>query len=205
MIDFDAAARDWDSDPEKVERAQRVADGIAASVPLSSGVRAFEYGGGTGLLSFALRDHVGSIVVADRSRGMLDVLRAKIQAVGASNMTALLLDLTRETAPPARFDLVCTLMTMHHVPDTDVMLAKFAELLVPRGFLAIADLDAEDGSFHGPEFDGHRGFDRQSLAAQAGRAGFVEPRFSTVFTLTRSTGGVERQYPMFLFVARKRG
>ncbi len=203
-IDFDAKAREWDSDPEKLARARRVAEGILASVPVSAGTRAFEYGGGTGLLSFALRERLGSVVVADSSQGMLEVLRSKIREAGASNLLPLAIDLTRDPVPEERFDLVCTMMTMHHVADTGAMLAKFAELLVPGGFLAIADLDAEDGSFHGPDFDGHRGFDREALARAAGVAGFVDPRFSTVYTLTRSTSEGTKPYSMFLFVARTR-
>src|SRR5436190_144034 len=65
--DFDARAETWDDDPAKVERARAVADEIIARVPLSRTMRALEYGCGTGLLSFMLRERVGDITLADVS------------------------------------------------------------------------------------------------------------------------------------------
>ena len=77
---------------------------------------------------------------------------------------------------------------------------KFNAMLTARGVLCIADLDREDGSFHGAGFDGHNGFDRSELAAKAERAGFAAPRFSTAYTMTKAA----RTYPIFLMVAEKR-
>ncbi len=51
MTNFDERAREWDSDPKKVERARAVAEAIRRSIPLSSGMNALEYGCGTGLLA----------------------------------------------------------------------------------------------------------------------------------------------------------
>ncbi len=78
MTNFDERARDWDSDPKKVERARVVADAIRKTIPLSQEMKALEYGCGTGLLSFALQPDLGEITLADTSQGMLDVLREKI-------------------------------------------------------------------------------------------------------------------------------
>ena len=80
MTDFDERAKDWDSDPMKVERAHAVADAIRAALPLRPDMTAFEYGCGTGLLSFFLKDDFSSITLADTSQGMLDVLSEKIRA-----------------------------------------------------------------------------------------------------------------------------
>ncbi|MGE5378250.1 MAG: class I SAM-dependent methyltransferase, partial [Bacteroidota bacterium] len=78
MTNFDERARDWDSDPRKVERARAVADAMRQAVPLSNEMKALEYGCGTGLLSFALQSDLGPITLADTSQGMLDVLSEKI-------------------------------------------------------------------------------------------------------------------------------
>ncbi len=51
-----------------------VADAIRKAVPLSKEMKAFEYGCGTGLLSFALQPDLGEITLADTSQGMLEVL-----------------------------------------------------------------------------------------------------------------------------------
>jgi len=79
MIDYDHKAKTWDQDPQKVLRAQRIADRIGERCALSADISALEYGCGTGLLSFALRDRVGHVTLADSSRGMLEVLRTKIR------------------------------------------------------------------------------------------------------------------------------
>ena len=79
-------------------------------------------------------------------------------------------------------------MTLHHIPDTAGILERFRTALATPGFLCIADLDAEDGSFHGAGFDGHLGFDRGDLAAKARRAGFASAEFTTAYRLTKAVG-----------------
>jgi ubiquinone/menaquinone biosynthesis C-methylase UbiE len=137
-------------------------------------MRALEYGAGTGLLSFLLRDRLGEITLADVSEGMLD------------------------------FDVVYSLMTLHHIGDTDAILRAFHRVLAHPGLLCIADLDAEDGSFHGEGFDGHRGFDRDALAAKARAAGFVDARFVTAHVMQKQIAdGTIRAFPVFLMIALK--
>ena len=61
---FDAKAKTWDT-PEKIERAQAIAHLIRGKVRLTRDMRGFEYGCGTGLLSFCLHDQLGHITMAD--------------------------------------------------------------------------------------------------------------------------------------------
>jgi ubiquinone/menaquinone biosynthesis C-methylase UbiE len=202
MNEFDDKARSWDEDPAKVERARKVADAILAQAGPLAGLSALEYGCGTGLLGFALGPSLGRVTLADSSPGMLAVLKEKIAASGAANLVPLHLDLTAGPAPEARYDLVFTLMTLHHIPDTDAILEQFHGLLNPGGHLCLSDLDQEDGSFHGAGVDVHKGFDRVDLAARLARAGFGDIRFSTPFEIQRrsETGALER-FPAFLAVA----
>jgi SAM-dependent methyltransferase len=201
MTDFDARARSWDQDPSKLERARRVADVIRGEVALDRSMSVFEYGCGTGLLGFELQPHVARVTLADASREMLAVLREKIAAAGAGNMTPLELDLLTAPLPADRYDLVCTLLTLHHIPDTGIVLGKFRALLAPGGRVCISDLDREDGSFHGPGFGGHHGFDRAALGGQLERAGFRNVRFTTACEIVKQTGAGPRGYPVFLAVA----
>ena len=201
--DFDARAATWDDDPSKVERAKAVAEAIAREVPLSPSMRALEYGAGTGLLSFLLREQLGEITLADLSDGMLDVARGKIAAAGDPRMRAVRLDLSAGDAVPGEFDIVYSLMTLHHIPDTDGILRRFHDVLAQRGVLCIADLDTEDGSFHGDGFDGHKGFDRATLRAKAIAAGFADVRFTTAYEMHKEAGGRMRTFPIFLMVAVK--
>ena len=116
-------------------------------------------------------------------------------------MQALKHDLLTEAAPAGSFDLAYSLLTLHHVPDTDGVLRKLRDLLNPGGVLCIGDLDTEDGSFHGPEEKVHHGFDRDALARQAEAAGFTHVRFDAVCELSKKG----RQYPMFLMTAERAG
>lgn len=198
---FDSKARQWDENPVFRERGLKIAQAVRASVPLDGRMRALDYGCGTGLLSFPLKDELGSILLADSSAGMLEVVNEKIAAQGVTNMTTLKLDLLANPAPPGKFDLILTAMTLHHVPDTDRILRVFHDLLHPGGYLCIADLDQEDGSFHGIEVDVHHGFDREDLSLRAGHAGFAAIRFQTVFSIAKDREGASRDYPVFLMTA----
>ncbi len=202
-MDFDAAARSWDHDPTKVERAERVAAAILELAGPLEGKRALEYGCGTGLLGFALQAHLAHVTLADSSPGMLAVLREKIAAAGAGNMEPLELDVAKGPWPEARFDLVFTLMVLHHVPDLDGAIRAFHTLLNPGGRLCISDLDTEDGSFHGPKADVHRGFDRRDLAGRLERAGFRDIRFATPYVVHLERAMGMASYPLFLAVAER--
>ena len=202
---FDSKARRWDENPVFQERARKIAEAVRESVPLNRQMSALDYGCGTGLLSFPLRDALGSILLADSSPGMLEVVAEKIAAQGVTNMTPVKLDLLADPVPAQRFDLVVTSMTLHHVPDTDHILKVFHDLLQPGGHLCIADLDKEDGSFHGIEIDVHHGFDRAELEARARKAGFTDVRFQTVFSIAKEQETGTRDYPVFLMTARRAG
>jgi len=99
--------------------------------------------------------------------------------------------------------LIYTLLTLHHIPDTGKILRAFYQLLDNSGYLCVADLDKEDGTFHEDEFHGHLGFDREELAAHAAQIGFQSIRFTTAFHMIKDVQGVSKDYPIFLMVARK--
>jgi len=200
---FDGKARQWDENPANQARADRIAASLRARVPLSRAMRALDYGCGTGLLSFPLHAELGHITLSDTSSGMLAVLVDKIAAQGVDNMTPLLADLSVSALPDERFDLIYSSMTLHHIPDTDAILAAFHAHLNPGGWLCIADLDSEDGSFHGQEVDVLHGFDREDLAQRIRRTGFEAPTFETVFEIGKESATGSRKYPVFLMTAHK--
>jgi len=70
----------------------------------------------------------------------------------------------------------------------------------------IADLDTEDGSFHGPEVkDVHLGFDRSEIVQMLSQAGFEVVSIGTAHVMKRAVEGKTRDYPIFLVVGRKIG
>lgn len=200
--EFDAKAATWDT-PEKIERAQIMADAILAdSAELDS---ALEYGCGTGLVSLALRDKIKKIVLADISDGMLAVIKQKIQSLQLDNFFPVKLDLTVEAPPPAeKFNLIYSLQTLHHIPNTQQIIEVFYIMLKDGGRLFLADLDIEDGSFHGEGFDGHNGFVREELRSIATSVGFRDVKFQDIYSIIKTTTNGERKvYPLFLMIAIK--
>jgi ubiquinone/menaquinone biosynthesis C-methylase UbiE len=198
VSDFDSRADTWD-DPKKVERAEAVAAAIRRAVPLDTTMRTLEYGAGTGLLSFCLRNELGFMVLADSSKGMRAVAAEKIAAARARNMRVVDLDLTRDPIPAERYDLIISMMTLHHVADTSRVLAAFRDMLEPGGWLCVADLDAEDGSFHEPGVNVHHGFDREALRKDLSAAGFTDIVVADCCRIARG----EHAYSVFLASCRK--
>lgn len=196
---FDDRAATWDDDPGKVARARDAADHVRAEVALTSDTRVLEYGAGTGLLAQHLAADVGPITLAEPSTGMREVLAAKVADGRLPGARVWSLDLAVDPAPAERFDVLVTLMTLHHIPDLTRVLRGFRQLLEDDGALCILDLDHDaDRSFHDPDFTGHPGFVRAELADRVRDAGFATPRFSTCHTITR--GGVD--YDVFLASTR---
>lgn len=191
---FDEKAATWDDDPAHVERAELVARRIVEVLTPDRSTRVLEYGAGTGLLSQALRPHVGPIVLVDTSAGMRQVIRDKIDAGLLPDATVHDRDLVGEERPEGPFDLVSAVLALHHVEDLDAVLSAFAAVSAPGAHVAVVDLDEEDGSFHGDGFGGHHGFDRPAFVAALERAGFVDVRIEDCHHIVRD--GVT--YPMFL-------
>jgi ubiquinone/menaquinone biosynthesis C-methylase UbiE len=196
---FDSKAATWDDDPAKVERASAVARTIVEAVPLDPRTRLLEYGAGTGLVTQALRDLVGPVTLADTSKGMRDVLAGKIEAGTLTGARVWDVDLAVQPVPDERFDVIVTVMTLHHIEDVGTVLTAFARLLAEGGRLCVVDLDAEDGSFHGESFGGHRGFERSLLAADLADAGFTDVEFRDCHRIERPDG----DFPLFLATARR--
>lgn len=199
---FDERAATWDEDESHVERARAAADAIRTAVALTRSTRLFEYGAGTGLASQVLAADVGSITLAEPSSGMRAVLNEKVTAgVLPSGTRVWDLDLATAPAPDERFDLIVTLMTLHHIQNLEPVLDSFATLLQDGGHLCVADLQSEDGSFHAnhPDFHGHNGFARADLTARLEAAGFSTPQFQQIHAIEKD--GVT--YPVFLAVAAR--
>ena len=199
MSEFDSRARVWDKDKIHLERSEAIALDLRKMVPIQHAMKAMEYGAGTGLLSFLLRDEFSGITLMDSSREMIEVCKEKSAYFNTSHITPLWFDLEHSDFE-GKFDIIFNQMVLHHVTDIDLIFTKFYNLLNPGGFLAIADLYPEDGSFHGPEVKVHWGFDPEALALKLKKYGFKTVEFHESFKMKRESG---RAYPIFLLVAQK--
>jgi 2-polyprenyl-3-methyl-5-hydroxy-6-metoxy-1,4-benzoquinol methylase len=198
---FDEAAATWDALPRRVELARAVAAAIARKVPLSPDLDLLDFGCGTGLVTLELRPLVRSATGADTSGGMLEILAGKARESGQTIET-LRLDPENLESLVGRYHLIVSSMALHHVADLAPLFRRFLDRLHPRGSVALADLDREDGSFHE---DGagvfHQGFEREVIRDLLAEAGFVDIEIGTA-TVTAKGG---HDYPIFLATGRKPG
>ncbi|MBP6629853.1 MAG: methyltransferase domain-containing protein [Kofleriaceae bacterium] len=193
---FQDKAADWDQRPVPQQISEGVFAAIDRHVTLGPDLTVMDFGAGTGLVTARLAPRVGKILAVDVSPAMLEQLGQKPELAGKAEIVCQ--DLTR--APLGRtVDLVVSAMAMHHVQDTAALARALAAHLAPGGRIALADLDAEDGSFHPPEAEGvfHAGFDRDALGATLRAAGFIDVQFVTACTVDKG----DRRYPIFLVTA----
>ena len=200
MSEFDSKARDWDLDQKHIDRSIAIAAAMEKSLDSRPGMKALEYGAGTGLLSFQLRDRFAEIVLMDNSSEMIRVCKEKVKWFKTPHIKPLLFDLEHHDFD-GTFDIVYSQMVMHHVKNPNLLLQKFHNLLIKGGQLVVADLYEEDGSFHGPDSDAHKGFNPDALAAKLNESGFTNSQYSTCFHVKRPNG---IEYPVFLMVSQKR-
>lgn len=201
LSEFDNRAGDWDKNQMHIRRSEAIASELIKRIPFTNKMTALEYGAGTGLLSFILKDRLGEIVLMDNSQEMIRVSESKIAASGNQNMKALWIDFEKDDYK-GQFDIIYTQMVLHHVDNIDLIFSKFHDLIKPEGYLAIADLFAEDGSFHGDGFTGHKGFDTDQLTRQLEEKGFRNIVTKSCFIIHhQDEQGAIKDYPIFLLTA----
>jgi 2-polyprenyl-3-methyl-5-hydroxy-6-metoxy-1,4-benzoquinol methylase len=131
---------------------------------------------------------------------MLEVVDEKVAALRDERLSVLAFDLMADPPPAKPFDLVVSLLVLHHIEDIIGALRAIAALLPVGGRIALADLEAEDGSVHA-NLDGihHLGFERTALAAAAAVAGFADARVVTATEIEKDG----RLYPVVLLLGTR--
>lgn len=191
-----------DSD-DKVDRARRIAAAIAETVPLEPTWSALEFGCGTGQLTWHLADRLGPVTLTDVSVGMLDVARRHALATTDPERFRVTEHDLADAPWPQPVAVVYSAMTLHHIDDTAALLGHLRDSLVPGGWVALADLDADpDNHFHDDDFDGHHGIDRHALVRDLRALGFAEVAERTATTITKTKDGEERTHEVFLVTGR---
>ncbi len=202
---FDQRAKTWDQNPKRIKMANAVAGGLKRTVAVNSAMTVIDFGCGSGLMTLQLANQVKSVVAMDTSQGMLDVLTTNLKEAGIDNVTTRYL--SRDGVPPAvePVDLIVSNMVFHHIPDIPATLKRLESWLNPGGWLAISDLEPEDGRFHGPEAgEVHHGLDPQELKITLQKLGLTVKSLNRVYEMDRpAPDGSISTYPIFLLVAKK--
>jgi ubiquinone/menaquinone biosynthesis C-methylase UbiE len=98
---------------------------------------ALEIGCGTGAFARQLAERCQQVTAIDLSAEMIRVARERSRRFGNLQFEAA--DVMTWDFPKSRFDFVCTIATLHHL-DQRELLPKIRQALKPRGVLVILDL-----------------------------------------------------------------
>jgi 2-polyprenyl-3-methyl-5-hydroxy-6-metoxy-1,4-benzoquinol methylase len=204
--DFDKEAATWDEVPTRIKLANDIAAAISSEAVLTSNMDILDFGCGTGLLTLQLQPLVHSITGVDSSQGMIDVLNAKIAVRNLLNIRTLYLDTEKGNILKGTYHLIVSSMTLHHVKEIRPLLDQFYRTLTHSGYLCIADLDLDNGQFHGNN-DGvfHFGFDRVLLRQDFMGAGFDDIHDRTAAEVIKPDSDRRmRTFNVFLMTGRKK-
>ncbi|MDQ1325890.1 MAG: hypothetical protein QG564_1014 [Campylobacterota bacterium] len=195
---FKTKSKSWDMNSRRVQNAKSIAEFIVKNIKLSKNMEIVDFGAGTGLLSYFVAPYVGKIIAIDNSPSMLEKFKEKHTDFACD--TEVFEGDLYEIYPERKFDGIVSSMTMHHIEKISALFSIFYETLKTDGFIAIADLDTEDGTFHDDSTGVfHRGFDRQILKETAKKAGFKEIFFETASTISKP----HCEFTVFLMTAKK--
>lgn len=197
MNSFDHKAKEWDKLPLRVQNALKIAKAIKKRVHLNKEMEVIDFGVGTGLLGFEIAREVKKVYGIDTSKKMLEELEAKNRHDLA--IEPIFADITKEPFP-LKVDGIVSSMTLHHIEDLESFFETIKKNLKPGGFIAIADLESEDGSFHSDNTGVHHfGFDEKKLKEIVQNAGFKDIAFETIHTISKP----HKDFPVFLLTAFK--
>jgi len=197
---FSHKSTNWDAKSRRVENAKKIADAISKNIDLNKKMHILDFGAGTGLLSYFISEKVKKITAIDNSPSMLKVLREK-QKDFFCPIEIIEMDITKEdNIHNLKFDGIISSMTIHHIEDIKKLFKIFYQILDRDGFIALADLDKEDGSFHSDNRGVfHFGFNRETLNKISQDIGFKMITFETVNEINKP----HKKFPIFLMIAFK--
>lgn len=193
---FAQKADTYEQNRDRVDNVTNIANTILEKAHIEPAMHLMDFGSGTGLLLERIAPHVKKITAVDISPSMNRQLSEKRASLNCE-LEIKEIDLEKQSIDE-RFDGIISSMTMHHVRDIEAMFRRFRELLKPGGFIAISDLDKEDGTFHSEDTGVfHFGFERDDIARAAEKAGFSGVEVVSASAIEKE----DRSYPVFLLTA----
>ncbi len=181
---FKYKSKSWDMSSMRVQNAKSIADLIVKNIKFNDRMEVMDLGAGTGLLSYFIAPRVSKIIAVDNSPSMLEEFKSKASEFD-SETEVLKADISKDELNRT-FDGIISSMTIHHVEDTKALFSKLYNMLNNNGFIAIADLDSEDGSFHSDNAGvHHHGFNRDELEKIAKEVGFKDITFDLASTINK--------------------
>lgn len=194
---FKDRADEWDKGSIRVNGAKKIADAISKKIELTSDMEILDFGVGTGLLGFEIAREVKKIYGVDISQTMIENLKTK--NTPQLSIDTYCQDIIKEPLEKT-FDGLVSSMTLHHVEDLKAFFETIHKNIKDGGFIAIADLESENGTFHSDNIGVfHFGFNKEELCKVVLDAGFSEVDFQTINTINKP----HKDFDIFLLIARR--
>lgn len=195
---FHKKAQTWDEAGSiRVEGAKKIADAITKKIELNSEMEIMDFGVGTGLLGFEIAKLTKKVYGVDVSKAMLEKLEEK--NTPELSIEAYCQDIIKEPLEKV-FDGLISSMTLHHVEDLSAFFNTIYKNISDEGFIAIADLESEDGTFHSDNTGVHHfGFDEDELYEIVKDAGFKNIEIENINTIKKP----QKDFGIFLLTAQK--
>jgi len=193
---FEKKADYWDKGNVRVDGAAVIADAIKEKIPLNKEMHIMDFGTGTGLLGFEIAKQTKKVYGVDMSQSMLQKLEEK--NTPQLHIEPICQDIVKNPLKQT-FDGIVSSMTLHHVEDLENFFTSIAKNLSQDGFIAIADLESEDGTFHSDnEGVFHFGFSEEELSALVQRCGFKDVAIENINTIEKP----HKDFGVFLLTAK---
>ena len=194
---FEQKAQEWDKSIRRNITPQAIADAIKSKVKLTKTMTLMDFGVGTGLLGFKILPEVKEMYGVDMSPSMLQKLQEK--NTPDLHIKTICQDIVKEPLT-LKFDGVISSMTLHHIENLSSFFRTIYTNLNENGFIAIADLESEDGTFHSDNSGVyHFGFNKEELVTIVKKSGFKDISFQQVTTISKP----QKDFEVFLLTARK--
>ena len=194
---FKNKAQDWDSGDIRVNGAKTIANAIEKEIKLNNEMEILDFGVGTGLLGFSIAPKVKQVYGVDTSAKMLEKLQEK--NTPELEIKVYHQDIIKEPLQQ-HFNGLISSMTLHHVENIDAFFQTIYRNIKKDGFIAIADLESEDGSFHSDNTGVHHfGFEEEALRNIVQKSGFKDVKIQNINTIEKT----KRNFGVFLLTARK--
>ena len=197
MSHFDKRAQGWDKGDIRVNGALIIANAIEKKITLVNNMKIIDFGVGTGLLGFEIAKKVDQVYGVDTSIKMLEKLEEKNSST--LRIKAIHQDIIKEPLKDT-YDGLVSSMTLHHIEDLKAFFNTIYKTLNSNSFIAIADLEKEDGTFHSDNSGVyHFGFDKEELCKVVKECGFKNINFKNINTINKP----QRDFGVFLLTATK--
>ena len=194
---FKEKSKNWDKGDVQVNTAQSISLAIKNKISLNKDMQIIDFGVGTGLLGFDIAQDVDQVHGIDISKSMLEKL--EIKNTDNLNIITYHQDIIKDPLP-LTFDGLISSMTLHHIENLKEFFETIYKNIKKNGFIAIADLEKEDGSFHSDNTGVfHFGFEKNKLVNIVKNAGFKNIVFENINTIKKP----QNDFGIFLLSAKK--